>query len=225
MSTEITAPAKNGAKSLIPTLDQLVDETELTIKENNLMVLLNQPPPDKWLAEHQGRKYLPIGRVEYLLTRIYIKWWVEVKSAQIMANSSVVTVRLFVVNPITRATEWQDGIGASPIQTDAGKGAMEWNHTKNDGVMKSVPAAESYAIKDAAEKFGKLFGKDLQRKEQIGYDTLLKEKPDYDWVALRELFDLKKSVFPSTDYVNAERIINEQEKTSYLKLKEKLSAL
>ena len=40
--------------------------------------------------------------------------------------------------------------------------------------MKAAPAAESYAIKDAAEKLGKIFGKDLNRKDVIGYESLLK---------------------------------------------------
>ena len=67
---------------------------------------------------------------------------------------------------------WQDGIGAMAIQTDKGKGAMDWNYTKPDGVMKAAPAAESYAFKDAAEKIGKLFGKDMNRADQIAYDSL-----------------------------------------------------
>jgi len=49
---------------------------------------------------------------------------------------------------------------------------MDWNHTKNDAVMKAAPAAESYAVKDAAEKIGKLFGKDMNRADKIMYDTL-----------------------------------------------------
>ena len=38
--------------------------------------------------------------------------------------------------------------------------------------MMAAPAAESYAIKDAVEKLGKLFGKDLNRKDSMGYDML-----------------------------------------------------
>jgi hypothetical protein len=38
--------------------------------------------------------------------------------------------------------------------------------------MKAAPAAESYAVKDAAEKIGKLFGKDMNRADKIMYDTL-----------------------------------------------------
>ena len=67
---------------------------------------------------------------------------------------------------------WQDGIGAAPIQTDKGAGAMQWDKAKSDAVMKAAPAAESYAVKDAAEKIGKLFGKDMNRADKIMYDTL-----------------------------------------------------
>ena len=161
----------------LPTLQELVEDNELTLKENGLMVLLNQNPPSNWVLTHPMSKgaYLPIARVEYLLSRIFTRWWVEVKGTSVMANSVVVTVRLYVIDPIGGGEIWQEGLGAAPIQTDKGTGAMDWNHAKADGVMKAAPAAESYAIKDAAEKFGKLFGKDLNRRDIIEYDSLLKE--------------------------------------------------
>lgn len=161
----------------MPTMAELVSDTEMSHKGNAFMVLVNQNPPENWVQKHpmiQGYNYLPIERVEYLLTRIFGKWWVEIKSAEIMANSAVVTVRLWVTNPITGKDEFQDGVGAMPIQTDKGQGAMDWNFAKSDGVQKAVPAAESFAIKDAAEKFGKLFGKDIARKNNISYNSLLK---------------------------------------------------
>ena len=93
------------------------------------------------------------------------------QKVQVIANSVVVTVRLYYQDVLSDEILWQDGIGASPIQTDKGAGAMDWNHTKNDAVMKAAPAAESYAVKDAAEKIGKLFGKDMNRADRIMYDT------------------------------------------------------
>lgn len=172
MSTEITKAEKK-----LPTISDLVSETALSAKENALMVLLNQEPPKAWIKQHPMTKgdYLPIERVEYMLSRIFTKWWVDIKDTKVLANSVVVTVRVSVVNPLDGSIDYQEGIGASPIQTDKGAGAMDWNAAKADGVMKAAPSAESYAIKDAAEKFGKLFGKDLNRKENIVYDNLLKE--------------------------------------------------
>ena len=169
--------------SKIPTMQELVQDTEASLKDNALSVILNQEPPSAWLVNHpmiSGYKYLPIERVEYLLTRIYTQWWVEVKNVQTVAHSVVVTVRVYVKNPITLEVEFQDGIGASPIQTDKGAGAMDWNAAKNDGVQKAAPSAETYAIKDAAEKFGKLFGKDISRKHSMSYDSLLKNTVSHE---------------------------------------------
>lgn len=159
-------------------MQDLVTETEDTIKLNNLVVLLNQSPPDNWLKPHpmvRSYKYLPIERVEWLLTRIFTKWWVEIIDSKIVANSAVVTVRLFVINPLNNETWHNDGIGCAPIQTDSGAGATEFDKVKSDGVMKAMPSAESYAIKDAADKFGRIFGKDTGRKNSMNYEMLIKE--------------------------------------------------
>jgi hypothetical protein len=162
----------------LPTIQELYEEkdVELLKRDNKLNVLLNQPPREEWLKEHpmiRGVKYIPIQRIEWLLTRIFINWRVEVKDLKLIGNSVVVTVRLHYQSVTDGEWTWQDGIGASPLQTDKDAGAIEFDKLKNDAVMKSAPAAESYAVKDAAEKIGKLFGKDLNRMDQILYDSLL----------------------------------------------------
>ena len=160
----------------LPTIQDLVaGDVDLKWQQNELNKLLNEEPPKSWLKDHpiaKGVKYLPIERVEYMLTRIFKKWNVEIRQVQVIANSVVVTIRLYYQDVLSNEMLWQDGIGASPIQTDKGAGAMDWNHTKNDAVMKAAPAAESYAVKDAAEKIGKLFGKDMNRADKIMYNTL-----------------------------------------------------
>lgn len=160
------------------------------VNENELTFLLNQQPPAKFIQEHptikvknkEGQfvplKFIPRENVEYMLTRIYGSWKLEIRSVVLIANSPVVTVRLYVTNPITKQEEWQDGIGASPIQTDAGKGAVDFMAMKSAGVMMAAPAAETYAFKDAAEKFGKIFGKDLNVREQLDYSNILKQTPE-----------------------------------------------
>ncbi len=160
----------------LPTIQDLVaGDVDLKWQQNELNKLLNEEPPKAWLKDHpmaKNVKYIPIERVEYMLTRIFKKWNVEVRQVQVIANSVVVTVRLFYQDVLSNDLLWQDGIGAAPIQTDKGAGAMDWNATKNDAVMKAAPAAESYAVKDAAEKIGKLFGKDMNRADKIMYNTL-----------------------------------------------------
>lgn len=160
----------------LPSLKSLYDgDLELKGDQNKLNILLNQSPNPKWIKKHpyaKGVKYIPIEKIEYLLTRLFLKWRVEVKTIQTIANSCVVTVRLHYQNIENNDWSWQDGIGAAPIHTVKGKGAMDWNEVLTDSVMKAAPAAETYAVKDAAEKIGNLFGKDLNRKEDIIYDSL-----------------------------------------------------
>lgn len=220
----------------IPTLSELVAESDERIKDNALMVILNQEPPKAWLKSHPMAKvkkngvdtalpYLPISRVEYLLSRIYTKWWQEIKSVQCIANSIVVVVRVYVINPISGETEWNDGVGASPIQTDKGAGAMDWNKAKSAGVMMAAPAAESYAFKDAAEKFGKLFGKDLVRDETIDYTSLLKQDKDEITVEdLRELLNAKMEVLTLPEITAYNRILNNNEKASFKRMQTELKS-
>jgi hypothetical protein len=201
----------------LPTLSEILDETQLSLQQNKLTVLLNNAPPQTWLKEHPMSKtvYLPIDKVQYLLTKIYGKWWVEVLNTQVFANSVSVTVRLFVRNPLTGETEHNDGVGAAPIQTDKGKGAMDWNFAKANGVQIAIPAAKAYAIKDAAEEFGKIFGRDLNRKDSFAdYMSIL--KPDLD--TLTSLLAANRAKLTPDEIENAERIIKNNEVNSFSKL-------
>ena len=162
----------------LPKYEELISgNIDVKRDQNDLNKLLNCPPPNEWTKKHPFAKnvrYIPIERIESLLTILFIRWHVEIRQVQTIANSVVVTVRLYYQDVLSNDELWQDGVGAAPIQTDSGAGAMEWDKTKSDAVMKSVPAAESYAVKDAAEKIGKIFGKDLNRADQILYDELAK---------------------------------------------------
>lgn len=181
-------------KQNLPSINDLISEEVVKAGQNDLNVLLNQPPPKKWVKQHpiaKGVRYIPIERVEYLLTRIFIRWNVDIKSIQAIANSVVVIIRLYYQDRLSNEMLWQDGIGAAPIQTDKGAKAMDWNAAKSDAVMKAAPAAESYAIKDAAEKIGKLFGKDLNRADQIMYDSLVGKIKQED--KHKDLFDEPKN--------------------------------
>jgi hypothetical protein len=167
----------------LPKLQDLLSDVELKADQNALNVLLNASPSKTWIKEHplaKGVKYIPIERIEWLMTRIFIRWNVEIKSTQLIANSVVVIIRLWYQDRLSKELLYQDGLGACPLQTDKGAGAIEFNKIKNNAIMLAAPAAESYAFKDAAEKIGKLFGKDLNRKDEIGYlslqNTILKEE-------------------------------------------------
>lgn len=169
----------NSNVRVLPKLEELYQDIELASKFNDLNKLLNCQPKPEWLKVNKfanNSTYLPIGIVEYLLTSIFIKWRVEIKEVQVIANSVVVAVRLHVLDPVTGEWDWQDGVGASPIQTAKGAAATDFSQVNTAAVQMAAPAAESYAFKDAAEKLGRLFGKDLNRNDIINYETMQNSK-------------------------------------------------
>lgn len=214
----------------IPTIDELAANDEMTLKQNALMVLLNQHPKDAWLKEHpmSKTKYLPIERVEWLLSYVFTNWRVEVRSTQVIVNSAVVCVRLYVTNPLDGKEMWQDGLGACPIQMNSQALPNDMSQLKTNGVQLAVPAAESYAIKDAAEKFGKLFGKDVSRKNNLSYDAFLKGD-QISLEELTELYELKRDSDKLTqkDHENILRILNpaNPDKKSFKKIHDQIKDL
>lgn len=159
----------------LPALKDIYSD-KLEIKKNQeLNMILNADPKQEWVKSHPiitGYKYLPVERLEYLMTMIFGKWTIEVKAVQLIANSVVVTVRVHYLDPITSNMEWVDGVGASPIQTDKEAGAIDFNKMKAAAIQMSAPSAKTYAFKDAVETLGKIFGKDLNRKDLISYGFL-----------------------------------------------------
>jgi hypothetical protein len=168
---------KKDSPAKLPSIADLYaagDSMPMIQKESMFQVLVNQDPKPEWIKQHPMTKqdYLPIERVEWLATNIFLKVKTEIKDVKQIANSVVVTVRVHYYNQIDKEWCWQDGVGASPLQTEKGAGAIEWDKIKSSAVQMGAPAAESYARKDAFEKIGKLFGKDLKRLDHISYDSL-----------------------------------------------------
>jgi hypothetical protein len=85
-----------------------------------------------------------------------------------MFNSITCTVRLHYKHPINGWT-YQDGLGAVPAKTSKGARASDMTEILSDAVQTGLPAAKSYAIKDAAEHIGKIFGRDINRKQALGF--------------------------------------------------------
>ena len=185
----------------LPTIKELYGGDVATLqKQSQLQGLLNQPPKKDWIKQHpfaKGVAYIPIQRVEWLLTKIFLNWRIEVKDSKIMANSVVVTITLHYQD-IDREWNWQDGIGAAPIQTDKEAAATDFSRVKTDAVMKAVPAAESYAVKDAAEKIGKIFGKDLNRGDEIVYSGFIEMFKDYELANNQTIAMLESMINNST---------------------------
>lgn len=217
--------AKEQAKSKLPTLQELHHDELTAFKNDQFNLLLNQPVPEAWVKEHpfaKNVKYLPIDKVEFLLTRIFQQWKIEVIKYSALFNSVSVHIRLHLLHPLTGEWFYHDGLGAVGVQTDKGASASDISAIKQDAIMKALPAAESYAIKDAAEKLGIFFGKNLNRKDTVGFSGAYSKEdvaPTEDqWTELQEMYNAIEENLTEDEKINAERIIKNKETNSYNKL-------
>lgn len=165
-------------------VEELWVKKELMDKVNAFNAILNQEPDAKWIKTLPGTniKYLPIERIEWLLTSIFGQFKYETKNVLVIDNSVSVVVRVHYYNPVLDVWEWADGCGASPLLASEGDMA----------VALALPAAKTFAVKDAVEPLGKMFGKDLNRADQIVYDNISKGKKDKTDVTRKVIAALQK---------------------------------
>lgn len=168
----------------LPTVSELyTEDIEVVFKNEQLNLLLNQPPNEKWIKEHPfiaGYKYLPIDKIEFLLRKIFKEFKIEVLKTGMILNAVEVTVRVWYKHPITNEWMFHDGVGAQELQTQKGTGhlKLDMSNINKGAIMMALPIAKSVAIKDACDMFGRLFGSDLNRKDVLPFnsDAKLEEK-------------------------------------------------
>lgn len=171
----------------LPAIKELYNQSIVATKDeiklfNSLMN--NEPKPD-WVVEHPYIKqevtingvkqkvpyrYIPIGTVEYLLTSIFGQYDIEITGQGTAFNGVWVTVRVHYLSPITGTMRYHDGIGAAQLQTKSGSSPAELQNINNGALSMAFPNAKTIAIKDACDHFGKLFGRDLNRKDYVEYE-------------------------------------------------------
>lgn len=188
----------------LPMLVGDINDLSNRIKEDKFLRVVNQNPPTEFVKDHplvKGVKYIPIDKIELMLTKIFQEWHIEILSVQQLLNSLAVTVRLHYTHPINGEKLFQDGVGAVQIQVDKGENASNLSAIKPDAIMKGLPSAKSFAIKDAAEHIGVVFGRNMNRKDTIAFI------PTYDNRATLELLDASRK--KKQAIINAQN--NEQE--------------
>lgn len=225
MSEEL-APIKRE----LPVLSELYDvaNIETLFKKDQFNLLMNQQPEPKWIQVNKfagNSKYIPIGILETLLQRVFKDFRIEVMREGTMFNSVYVTIRLHYLHPITNEWSYHDGVGSAQIQTSSGASPADLSSINNNAVMMALPMAKSYAIKDACDHFGKLFGRDLNRKDTMGFGVDKNLDPDAKYSELLSLFENLKDVIPANEFDNVRNVVEGKIKTSYDKIIKYLKTL
>lgn len=168
----ISLPKVEEPKKL-PTLTELFSDVEGIGETESLNVIMNTAPPEKWIREHpfiKGHRYLPIDKVEYLLRKIFKRYRIEITGQGTAFNAVWVTVRVSYLNPVTGEMDWQEGIGASQLQTAKGTSPADLANLNNGAVSMAFPLAKTLAIKDACQLIGNIFGGNLDRKDTLNFE-------------------------------------------------------
>lgn len=211
----------------VPTIQELYENTELAITRDNLNVFLNQDPPKSWLKKNpyaNNSLYLPIDKVEWMLTRFFKEWRVEVLREGTMFNTVYVVVRLFYKDPITGVELWQDGVGAKEVQTKKGAPASDLSAIVSGAIERGLPNAETNAQKDAAHKIGRVFGADLNRKDVIPFsadEKLYDVKKQKEIDRLIELINRAENESALTDLADHVEAMDDEELTELFAEKQK----
>jgi len=158
--------------SNLPKINDLYTDKVATVKADQFMALLNHEPKAEWVKIHpfiKNYKYLPIERIEYLLKTIFKSYRIEITGQGQSFNGVWVTVRVHYLHPVTGEWMYHDGIGAAQLQTKSGTSPADLQNINNNALGMAFPIAKSEAFKNACKSLGKLFGSDLNRKEDIEY--------------------------------------------------------
>lgn len=156
----------------LPKIQDLYSDKLSVQKQDLFMSLMNQEPKKEWVKTHpfiRGYQYLPIERVEFLLKTIFKNYKIEITGQGQSFNGVWVTVRVHYQHPITGEWSFHDGIGASQIQTKKGASPADLASINNNAIGMAYPIAKTEAVKNACKSFGKLFGSDIMRSEDIVY--------------------------------------------------------
>jgi hypothetical protein len=157
----------------LPTLNELFDDVESIGKSEGLNAILNVNPPEKWIKTHptiSTHRYLPIDKVEYLLRKIFKRYSIEITGQGTAFNGVWVTVRVSYLDPVTGLMAFQDGIGASQLQTKQGASPADLANLNHGAISMAFPIAKTLAIKDACQLIGNIFGANIDRKDTIAFE-------------------------------------------------------
>lgn len=177
MSEQTQQPAGmvTSTTTKLPTIQELFnDNIEVAGRMEGLNAILQTPPPAKWVKRHpfigdddKPWFYLPIDKVEHLLTRIFKKYRIEVLREGTAFNGVYVVVRVHYLNPATGEMDFHDGIGAQQLQTKKGTSPADLANINHGAISMAFPIAKTFAVKDACDHFGPLFGANLNRKDVV----------------------------------------------------------
>lgn len=201
----------------------LIHESEMSLVSNNSlnaeqMQLLLKRTPQQYVKKRPAKgggqwNYVTGGYVRKCLNLMFgWDWDFEIVNQQVIHGEAIVQGRL------TCRTN-----GKTIVKTQFGnKDIILKKGTETPlSIGNDLKAAATDCLKKCAAEIG--IAADIYNKEDFK-EVQIDTNP-IDFNSLKQLYDLKKEQIPSDEQINIERILNNEEKRSFKKLKTYLSAL
>lgn len=148
-----------------------------------------EPDPREFGKTADGNALtLPISFIEMTLDELYLGQWEtsEPVYSQIF-NEIVGALVLTVWHPVTNRPIKRAGFASVVITQDAGARLADFNMTKKKNALDlTFPKLKAECVKNAAQSLGKVFGRDINRKEKDVFKPALKALGDEGFKALTE---------------------------------------
>jgi len=127
---------------------------------------LNREPNEREVeSDRSGAKYLPISFVQTTLDELFLGLWSwVVKQYQVIANEITIHGDLRFFHHVARVWLTRSGVASAIIRQRKDADLTDIGAKIKDSLVMDLPHAEADALKSAARKIGKIFGRDLNRK-------------------------------------------------------------
>lgn len=154
----------------------LIEATEL---EKFLMRLNREPNPSEIAKTPDGKASdLPISYVEMTLDELFFGLWSTRNfTTKLISNEVVGELELEVIHPVTQKPIVRIGSAAIQIMVDkvpdgmSGQVRNQWAldpaNKKPNALDMAYPKLKAECTKNAAKTLGKIFGRDLNRREKV----------------------------------------------------------
>lgn len=131
-------------------------------KQQMMRYILRNPITKK----NEKTEYVPIYKIEEYLDGFFGVggWWWNIDDAKQEMNAYVVRGTIWILNRNGEPRAYMSGIGAQPLQFDAGS-TPSVATLKSNALQLAAPSASSYALSNAAQRIGKKFGRSLNGRE------------------------------------------------------------
>lgn len=150
-------------------MEDFSDIEKKRIALQNFQEKLNrEPDPREFGSTPDGRaQTLPISFVEMTLDEIFLgQWDTKNFNYQQVFNEVIGSLELIVVNPVTGRETIRTGGASVVITQDKDATIADFNSTKKKNALDlSFPKLKAECVKNAAQSLGKIFGRDINRKQ------------------------------------------------------------